>query len=299
MEPLSPPPEGRTAVLELSPSRNLLLRGVDAVLVTATEVTKSVLRESWGACGQLINWGAQTVVSIVVPGYRAASRARLDPPDVAGVRSSSPTRMLWPQRRSSDTMTVRRSESTSGGVIRWRSDGKELFEKSEFSAHRGKPVAPLDRVAGGSLATEAKLAMLASIDLIALRLRLCSRATLQGRPPLCCCLRSRGGPPPLKTPPKDVSEAPRAPDASSPFAQPGHDKQQAVVGPAAVPPSVPQSHSTTQVLITQICGYDVEAHVVHTVDGYSLSLLRIPRVGSSRVALFQVRVGGGGVGRRV
>lgn len=296
MEPLSPPPEGRTEVLELSPSRNLLLRGVDAVLVTATEVTKSVLRESWGACGQLINWGAQTVVSFVVPGYRAASRARLDPPDVTDVRPSSPTRTLWPESRSSDTMTVRHSESASERAFRWRSDGKELYEKSEFSAHRGKPVAPLDRAAGGSLATEAKLAMLASVDLIALRLRRCSRATLQGRRPLSCCWRSRGGPSPPRNPPNGVSDsaAPQAPDVSNPCAPPAHEEPAAVV-----PPSVFQSHSTTQVLITQICGYDVEAHVVRTVDGYSLSLLRIPRVGSSRVALFQVRFGGGDVGRRV
>lgn len=295
--PPRPPPAPHLAPAPdtpLSPARGLV-RWVDAAVVTAAELTKSVLRESWGVCSQLINWGAQTAVSTLAPGYRAASRTRLDSAEslrdvlASGQRAPAPRRSSWSLLDAGGALASPPLHESGAHVLATRGgDGRTLFERGEFAAHRGKPTASLDRSAS-SLTGDAKLAVLVAVDAVALRLRECARAGLQGRqrdgpPPQvrgwCCCRRPQrvqapgGAPIPLAAVGNVVHarsslESPsRCVDADEAPAQHGSD-------------------SATRVLITRICGYAAEVHSVRTVDGYVLSLLRIPRVGASRVALFQ------------
>lgn len=279
----------------LSPSRGIILPLVDFAVVTTSEITKSILRESWNVGGQAVNWLAATAVSFLAPGYRSAARARLDQSeslqDVIGSTRAQPgSRSPWP-RVGEDEVLLSNAQTS---LLRQQPNinhGKALFERSEFVAHRGKPTA-LDRASCGGL-TEVKLAALAFIDRSALRLRLCAREAVRGGwSGLCCwcCRRSRA-----LTAPPNVHIVSPARLVLSGHAESMQHRPPSDVDPAVSPapsrhlptPSAPPSGSATQHLITRVCGYTAEVHAVRTVDGYVLSLLRIPRIGSSRVALFQ------------
>jgi hypothetical protein len=233
---------------ELAAPASWPVRCADSVIIVFAELTKSVLRESWGLAGQLINWGAQHAVSLIAaPGYRAAVRARSEQVDEVAVfeRNSVSQQLEIPCNSS---------------ALRAATDGSMLLNRSNYVAYRGQPT-PRNRTSPG-LVSEAKLSVLTTIDAAARSLRICIRS-----PVLFCCSR--------------FSRHRSATLTGIPAAVPS--------APASAPSHLPQSlsGSTTHVLISSICGCPAQEYRVRTADGYLLTLLRIPRVEATRVALFQ------------
>jgi hypothetical protein len=235
------------------------------VIITA-ELAKSVLRESWSLCGQVINWGAQHAVSVLAPGYRTAVRSRIAPLD---------------DLRMSEQPLLRPSEphdaiAASPSVLAAGSRGRHLHDRSHYAAHQGQPT-QRNRFSPG-LVYEAKLNVLAAVDSAALSLRICFRHPTRSLRGLlwyaACCGRRLRAPAAAISSSSSLQSDENASSTNGTEALQRNPRPSSAAASSAVPPSL--SDSTTRVLISTICGCPAtEYRVGHCVAWLCRPLMSI------------------------